>query len=265
MMRGYGGKWEAEQPQAGGNAAADPLHFHPVPEYVIAKTPTILNVPLAYLAEHHGAPKIHTALRTFVKRACPGTTNADVEADFKLKLWSRARLVHSPPPFKRSEGPSLNVIRAWPKKIDRFQRICHPAWFDTVLVLMYPNRSGIQRYCAGRMKAIFEIPQRRELYEGKLAYIEMFNKIPPQPEAPVGLFTSTQSIQHGQRIAAVFPLEDLRLTCHLAPHYCSFHPALKLLYYSDVLQLCKTFYINAFASYFWYELIRHWGQQGGET
>ncbi|KAG8685637.1 hypothetical protein FRC09_014619, partial [Ceratobasidium sp. 395] len=262
---GYGGRWEMEQPQQGGNAAADPPRFHPVPEYVTAKTPTIPNVPLTYLAEHHGAPKIHTALRTFVRRNCPGTTSADVEADFKLNLWSRTRLVHSPPPFKPSEGPSLDVIRAWPEKIDRFQRICRPARFDTVLVLMYPNRSGIQRYRAGRVKAIFEIPQRRELYEGKLAYVEMFGEIPPQPEAPVGLFTSTRSIQGGQRIAAVFPLEDLRLTCHLAPRYRSFHPAEKLLYYSDVLQLCETFYINTFASYFWYELIRHWGQQGGET
>ncbi|KAG8763308.1 hypothetical protein FRC12_008620 [Ceratobasidium sp. 428] len=132
---------------------------------------------------------------------------------------------------------------------------------------MHPNKSGIQRYRAGRVRAIFEIPERRGLYQGKLAYVEMFNDIPPRPEARVGLFTATRSVALGERIAAVFPLAQLRLTCHLAPHYRSFHPDPedRLLYHSDVLQLCETFYINSFASYFWYELIRHWGQQGGET
>ncbi|KAG8789156.1 hypothetical protein FRC12_013821 [Ceratobasidium sp. 428] len=231
-------------PQEDGNAAANPSLYHPVPEYVSAKAPTQANVSLPYLVKHHGALRILTALRTFVKCVHPGTKNANIEPDFLVNVWSCTCLVHSPPPFKRSEGPSLDVIRAWPEKIDHFNR-----------------------YCAGHVRAIFEIPERRGLYQGKLAYVEMFNNIPPRLEARVGLFTATQSVQLGKCVAAVFPLNQLRLTCHLAPHYRSFNPNPEqgLLYHSNVLQLCEMFYINSFASYFWYELIRHWGQQGGET
>ncbi|KAG8780472.1 hypothetical protein FRC12_022995, partial [Ceratobasidium sp. 428] len=101
---------------------------------------------------------------------------------------------------------------------------------------------------------------------GELVYVEMFNEIPSQPEALVGLFTATRSIQSGSRITAVFSLDQIRMTCHLAPRYRTFNiDPDQLLYHSDVLQLCETFFINVFASYFWYELIRHWGQQGGST
>ncbi|KAG8779955.1 hypothetical protein FRC12_023654 [Ceratobasidium sp. 428] len=263
---GRGGTWEVEEPHEGVNAAADPPLYHPVPEYVITKTPTVSNVSLDYLAEEHGATKLLTSLRTFVKRVRPGTRRHDIPSDIKLNVWSRVRLVHSPAPFKPSEGPTLNVMRAWPEKVDVFERVSRPPRFDTVLVLTDPGNSGIHRYRVARVRAIFEIPDRYDLYKGELVYVEMFNEIPPRPEAPIGLFTSTRSIQSGSRITAVFPLSKIRLTCHLAPRYRTFNiQPDEILYHSDVLQLCETFFINVFASYFWYELIRHWGQQGGDT
>ncbi|KAG8723819.1 hypothetical protein FRC09_001646 [Ceratobasidium sp. 395] len=209
-------------------------------------------VPGSGRGEEHGATKLLTSLRTFVQRVRPGTRRRDIPSDIKLNVWSRVRLVHSPAPFKPSKGPTLNVIRAWPEKVDVFERVSRPPRFDTVLVLTDPGNSGIHRYRVARVRAIFEIPDRYDLYKGELVYVEMFNEIPPRPEALIGLFTSTRSIQSGSRITAVFPLSKLRLTCHLVPRYRTFHiKPDEILYHVDVLQLCETFFINVFASYFW--------------
>ncbi|KAG9121968.1 hypothetical protein FRC07_001838, partial [Ceratobasidium sp. 392] len=238
-----GGRWEAKQPQEDVDMTDDPqddwpLIFHPVPELVIAKTPTTANVSLAHLHNKHGATKILPALLSFLKRDT-GRTAAQLRIELAgvttLNIWSRARLIHAPPPFKPFEGPSLDVVRAWPEKFDRYERVSRPARFDTVLVLMDNSASGIHRYRVGRVRVIFEIPQRRErgLYDGKLAYVEMFNVASRQPVEPAGLFTVTRSVQDGSRICIVVPLSQIRMTCHLAPQYNSFHPEEPLTLHSD--------------------------------
>lgn len=101
------------------------------------------------------------------------------------------------------------------------------------------------------------------LWKGKLAYVEMFNKMSREPDRKTGLFTVTRSVDdEGARLCAVVPLSDIRMTCHLAPKYDSILPEETLLHYSDALQIYKTFYFNIYASYFLYELLRHWSQDG---
>jgi hypothetical protein len=89
----------------------------------------------------------------------------------------------------------------------------------------------------------------------------MFNEMSRQPEEKNGLFTATRSVDHvGTRQCAVVRLSSIRMTCHLVPRYRTFEPPGPLILHSDVLQLCETFYFNIYATYFLYELIRHWSQ-----
>lgn len=109
---------------------------------------------------------------------------------------------------------------------------------------------------------IFELgPGMRHLCEETLAYVEMFNDMSREPDEKVGLFTTTRSNDgEGNRQCAVVRLSSICMTCYLGPKYKTFTPEEVLLLHSDVLQICKTFYFNIYATYFLYELVRHWSQ-----
>ncbi|QRW03427.1 plasma membrane ATPase 4 [Ceratobasidium sp. AG-Ba] len=245
-----GGEWQEEPP-------AEPVEyadqgtqrFHPVPEVVTAKTPTA-STTLANLQTANDTPRLLQSLHAYVRKTRPSLTPRQIQATLtpatKVPTWTRARLFHSPPPFKPSEGPQIDVIRAQPVKIDRFQRVCRPARFNTVLI--WNSRlqgEGIHRYRPAR-----------------LAYVELLNVVSQGPNAPTGLFTTARSVTDGVRSTSVVPLSDIAMTCHLVPRYRLFQPEDPLNQHSDVLQLCDYFFVNIFVTYFVYELFQHWGQQG---
>ncbi|KAG9093603.1 hypothetical protein FS749_014117 [Ceratobasidium sp. UAMH 11750] len=269
-----GGRWEVEQPQPQAEEAeeaedADPEdqhpRFHPVPECVVAKTPMASGTTLADLVRFHGADQIHDALHAFVAREHPDE-NMRLPLGLKLNVWSRARLFHSPPPFKPSEGPHVDVVCAQPVKVDRFKHVSWPARFDTVMILWDENKRGIHRYRPARIRVIFEFPPRHHrIYVQKLAYVELFNPVGQNPRRGTGLFTTTRSPGEGPRQCRVVPLSSIRMTCHLAPKYNEFEPDTPLTVLSDVLALCRIFYFNIFATYFTYELLRHWSQDGSDV
>ncbi|QRV73615.1 plasma membrane ATPase 4 [Ceratobasidium sp. AG-Ba] len=264
-----GGRWEKEKPaDQGPEAEPEPERFHPVPELVIAKTPTDARVKLSTLEERNNAPRLLTSLTRFLKTTCPDFRSQIpylVTPETKVSSWSRARLFHSPPPFKPSEGPHIDVIRAQPAKFDRFDRVSRPARFDTVLISNKDRRrQGIHRYTPARVRAIFELPPDLQyLCDEKLAHVDMFYSPSQNPKSDVGLHTATRALHDGIRVSVVIPLSRIAMTCHLAPRYNRFRPETPLIQYSDILQLCDSFYINIFASHFLYELFRHWGQAGG--
>ncbi|KAG9079726.1 hypothetical protein FRC06_007553, partial [Ceratobasidium sp. 370] len=192
-----------------GTGPARPAGRFPQCECVLAKTPTTSGATLTGLARTHGTDRLHDALHDFLKKEQPDR-NPRPPIGLKLNVWSRARLFHSPPPFKPSEGPHIDVIRAQPEKIDRFQRVSRPARFDTVLVLTNENGRGIHRYRPARVRLIFELPARHQhLYSGKLAYVEMFNAVSQNPRRGTGLFTTTRSPGQGPRQCRVVPLSSI--------------------------------------------------------
>jgi hypothetical protein len=150
-----GGGWEVEQPHVDDPPNQRPI-FHPVPEYVLVQAPTTTGVTLDYLSDHHSATRLGYALRLFLRKENPGIPSRNIEfpPNFKLNIWSRVRLFHSPLPFKPSEGPHIDVVRAQPIRVDRFERVSRPARFDTVLILTDKTKHGIHRkslftICAG--------------------------------------------------------------------------------------------------------------------
>ncbi|KAG8724983.1 hypothetical protein FRC09_011011 [Ceratobasidium sp. 395] len=261
-----GGGWDVEQPQPGDRDDQGP-RYHPAPDCVLADTPTIPSITLERLSNLHGAPQLRASLVQFLRRQRPGTRriNELITPDVKLSAWSRARLFHSPPPFKPSEGPHIDVVRTQPAKVDAFERLSRPARFDTVLIIDDKAGRGVHRYRPARVRAIFELPARlRHIYNGRLAFVELFYATCHRPLGPTGLFTTSRTMSQGVRLCAVIPLSDIRMTCHLVPRYNLF--ALRgLTLYSDVLRLCDKFFLNIFVSYFCYELFRHWSQEGSDV
>ncbi|KAG9119209.1 pre-mRNA-splicing factor 8 [Ceratobasidium sp. 392] len=261
-----GGSWKKEPREPGKPTNQGPWRLHPVPEVVLAKTPTN-SVAIAELQRLHHAPQLHRSLKRYLQKT-PPDLGADVIKHLvpKVHLWSRAQLFHSPPPFKSSEGPHIDAIRAQPAKIDRYEHVSWPARFDTVLLRSEnPQGVGIHRYQPARVRAIFQLPDRlQHICNEKLIHVELFNVTSQEPNAPMGLFTTTRSLSGGIRLCAIFLILDIAMTCHLAPVYRLFRPDLEtpLTQYSDVLQLCDTFFLNIFANYFLYELFWHWRQEG---
>lgn len=256
-----GGSWEEVQSVARPGDQAQRF-WHPVPTIKAAKAPTSKRVKISDLVESHDATELESSLRSFLRKENQGPLTTGVSLDSRVSVWSRVRLIHSPPPFKPSEGPHISVIRAQPAKLDKFERITRPARFDTVMILMNPEKHGVHRYRAGRVRVIFELERDVWGLRGeKLAYVEMFNEMSRQPEEKVGLFTTTRSLvgEHKRQCAVVY-LSSIRMTCHLVPKYRIFRTEAPLTIYSDVLQLCPTFYFNIYATYFLYELVRHWSQ-----
>ncbi|QRV73383.1 plasma membrane ATPase 4 [Ceratobasidium sp. AG-Ba] len=258
-----GGQWQEEPPvEHAEDANQETRRFHPVPEIVTAKT-AMASTTLGNLQTSNDAPRLLPSLHTFVRKIHPQLTNLQIQATLtpatKVPIWTCACLFHSPPPFKPLEGPHIDVIRAQPVKIDHFQHVCRPARFDMVLIR---NRNP-QGYRPARIRAIFELPERlHHICDQKLAYVELFNVTSQNPNAPTGLFTTARSISNGVRSTSVVPLSDIAMTCHLAPRYRLFQPEDPLNQHSDVLQLCDHFFVNIFATYFLFELFRHWDQAG---
>ena len=139
-----GGSWEkvvsAAQPGDQGQT-----FYHPVPEVVLAKAPTANGVGLANLQKHHNATKLETSLKTFLKRENPHTQGIQIPSDLWLNIWRCARLVYPPPPFKPSEGPHIDVMRAQPEKIDSFEHVSRSAHFDTVMILHNKEKHNAHR------------------------------------------------------------------------------------------------------------------------
>ncbi|QRV85923.1 hypothetical protein RhiJN_13941 [Ceratobasidium sp. AG-Ba] len=236
---------------------------------VVAKTPTS-SLTLDAVQRQNNAPQLCHSLELYLRRRNPEVRLHEIRQlvppTTKVNTWSRARLFHAPPPFKPSEGPHVDAVRAQPVKLDRFERVSRPARFDTVLIRSREQRTGVHRYRPARVRAIFQLPRRlSHLCDEKLVHVELFNSPSQNPNPPVGLYTTTRSIQDGIRSTLVVPLVDIAMTCHLAPRYSHFHPQNQLIQYADLLQLCEHFYLNIFASYFLYELFQHWGQAGGSA
>ncbi|KAG8723518.1 hypothetical protein FRC09_003009 [Ceratobasidium sp. 395] len=239
-----------------------PSIFHPDPEIRHAKKPTI-SARGTHLVEKHGTTRLLPALRSFFRREQLEFDGPAPNLNDKFDIWYRCRLLHSPPPFKPTEGPRVDVVRALPGIVDRHGCRRRPAHFDTALYIHNEEGVGLRRFRACRVRAIFELPERfHDIYSGKLVYAELFNEF-RGPERTTELYTTTHTYDNSaRREAQVFPLSRLRMTAHIAPHYGTATKELDLSTESDILHSCKKFLFNKYGSFFSFELMHHWENVG---
>jgi hypothetical protein len=128
------------------NQEESPSVFYPEPHVKHAKKPT-LTATATHLVSKHGAAKLLPAVKSFLRQRNLCTRDLNLSAHDKYRIWSRCRFIHSPPPFKPTEGGRTDVIRAFPAVIDEHGRPRKEAQYDTVLFVHDEEKDGLHREC----------------------------------------------------------------------------------------------------------------------
>ncbi|KDN40727.1 hypothetical protein RSAG8_07902, partial [Rhizoctonia solani AG-8 WAC10335] len=122
----------------------EPMLYYPNPTVVTAATRKP-PVTLQYLIATHSATNIGRDISLFLKKLHPTIPLITLPPNTELRIWTIARLFHAPLPFKPLDPPKVDHVRARPATIDNIQQIRRVEQYDTVLVLAYPNKTGIHR------------------------------------------------------------------------------------------------------------------------
>jgi hypothetical protein len=120
---------------------------------------------------------------------------------------------------------------------------------------------SISGYRAARVRAVFALPPRfGNLASQKLAYIEYFTPFTQTPPRnPQQLYTVSHSKRtNGTRVAAVIPIEQIKLVCHLVPNFHPSHMTEQLWNSSDILQDASSFYLNEYSNHLFYSFMYLW-------
>ncbi|KAG8701170.1 hypothetical protein FRC09_005520 [Ceratobasidium sp. 395] len=251
---------EEEGPrQATAAADANGVH-HPSPEFAIAMRATCY-ATLSQLINDYGATSFERALKTFLRPYAEGRWF--ILASDKFYVWHKLTLYHHPLPFAPDEPRQRDVIRARPRargtRNNPLKRR-EPA-FDTVLYVHDSHQVGLSRYRAGRVRAIFQLPDRlQHMYAGELVFLELFS--PLNDPGPHHLLHPTSHLMSGgARRCLVVPIQDVVLACHLAPNFRHVRANIPLDWHVDLLSKTRRFFFNHYYNLFTFRLIQYWRHQ----
>ncbi|KAG8792140.1 hypothetical protein FRC12_007023 [Ceratobasidium sp. 428] len=232
---------------------------HPAPEFAIAIRP-YRRATMSEIADDYGATSLERALTGFLRpyAHCRYFILPNKEFD----VWQKVTLYHRPLSFAPDEPLQRNVIRARPAVRDARNRVLRryePA-FDTALFLHDTRQFGLHRYRAGRVRAIFRLPERLHyLYSGELVYLELFAPFSASPIPNHSLYTtSVARASPGTRRGIVVPIQDLALACHLAPRFRRVPRGIGLDSRADLLNDTRHFFFNHYYNYYTFQLLRYW-------
>ncbi|KAG8767417.1 hypothetical protein FRC12_006265 [Ceratobasidium sp. 428] len=236
---------------------------YPAPEFALAIRPTT-RATMAEITDDYGATSFERALANFLR---PHSNSSSYGSYFILPheqfdVWHKATLYHRRLSFAPNEPLQRDVIRARPAARDAWNRIRyrHEAAFDTALFVHDRHQFGLHRYRAGRVRAIFSLPERlHKLYSGELVYLDLFSPFSASPVPVHSLYTtSTAQASPGTRRGIVIPIEDLALACHLAPQFRRVNRNISLDPHADLLRDTRHFFFNHYYNHYTFQLIRFW-------
>ncbi|KAF8606951.1 hypothetical protein BDV93DRAFT_436496 [Ceratobasidium sp. AG-I] len=240
-----------------GDPDADPVEY-PHPQFAIAIRPT-KRPTLQELEDDYGAKSLVPALDKFLKPYARGRGRYFFLPHDTFDLWHKLTLYHLPLSFAPDEPPQRDVIRIRPPIRDAHGRLKREGVFDTALFLHDPQEFGLHRYRAGRVRAIFRLPDRLQyLYSGELVYLELFAPFCNDDATVQGLHTTSHSRDSGERRCIVAPIADVVLACHLAPRFRRLDSDVVLDWRVDLLADCHRFFFNHYYNFYTFQLLQYW-------
>ncbi|KAG9119492.1 hypothetical protein FRC07_005458 [Ceratobasidium sp. 392] len=234
------------------------IHY-PQPSISIAKQPTVPRVPGRVLITSYGASDLIRALNSFLasKSHSHDRDNFVLPSD-RFDVWHKATLNHLRPPSAVDEGGHRDVIRIRPAVRDADGRVKETGGFDTTLFAVNWHDYGIDRFCAGQVRAIFTLPKHlQHVHSGPLVFIDMFSPFLPDTTALHHLFRVTPGYFRGSAASVVLPLSSLAMACHLAPNF-SLPPMPVPHSSSHVVYAGQQFFFNEFYNHFTFLLMAYW-------
>ncbi|QRW13184.1 hypothetical protein RhiLY_12183 [Ceratobasidium sp. AG-Ba] len=238
--------------------------YYPQPMTSIARRPAVLNVAACVIASSYGAPEFIRVLQLFLSATTPLPKPPLLLPSHHFPVWHKAVLEHRPLSFALGQPCQRDVIRAHPPIRDAAGRISKAGVFDTALFAVDRSCSGLKRFRAGRVRAIFALPQDLvHLYDGPLVYLDVFAPFSSDDSNTHCLFSTTPQYYGTSYAPIVLPLACLKLACHLAPDFSS--PSTRPPA-SSCLALTHTRYLlNEFYTYFTFLILSHWRVAGGDV
>ncbi|KAG8687662.1 hypothetical protein FRC08_011864 [Ceratobasidium sp. 394] len=238
--------------------------WYPTPQIAIAKRPALGTRTGTYIMSKHGASDLIPATVRYLSSVAPAGTTIALSKHSKFKLWSRFKLRHPRLPFAPRVEAQVDQVRASPRLLDNEGRIIRFGAFDVVLVAPSDDSEaeGLHRFQAGRVRAIFELPNHLlPLCSEKLAYVELFRPFSANVTYPTSLYTTGHMMRDNQRAVAVVPISKIRMACHLAPRYHLLDPDQIVSSSTDLLAIHNSFLLNRYTSHFQFAVMDYWEAQ----
>ncbi|CUA77886.1 hypothetical protein RSOLAG22IIIB_12890 [Rhizoctonia solani] len=235
--------------------------YYPTRKILIAKRPTIVSRHLTDVAREQDAPGLWDALQDYVDTVEPDLTY-QLKPTLKIGTWSFFKLAHPPLPFAPLVGPLLDFVRATPARKNAGGDQTREAKYDTVLIEEYPQREGIYRYRAARVRVIFQLSSfcQRDIPE-PLAYVEWFDRFSGQLR-PSELVATRPSRTGSVRHTAVIPIARICMACQLVPKYHEVKDLGTIFSTDDLLDTFPRFLFNPYSTDYSWSLWDHWDRLG---
>ncbi|KDN39905.1 hypothetical protein RSAG8_08556, partial [Rhizoctonia solani AG-8 WAC10335] len=243
----------------------DEFFAYPNPTRQLAVKPTVTNKPIREIQDRYQASDFIFSVKDFLNRRCDvSQRDVLISPENTVNLWHKLYLYHPPPSFAPFDPIRRDVVRARPPTRSE------PGVWDVCLYLERPNRlrptvdrnkkHGIERYRAGRVRAIFTLPSHlRFYYPDPLAYVEVFTPF----DASVSPFNKLHSTKidydsRGRRRTLVVPVSEIYFACHLVPKFHKLDDGVALHKDTDLLSISRYFWLNHYYNHHFFRLIQHW-------
>ncbi|KAG8796342.1 hypothetical protein FRC12_000059 [Ceratobasidium sp. 428] len=232
---------------------------YPRPTLSVAVQPTKARRTGHHLVSTYGTTDLIRSLDRFLKPLARDTGVAPrIFLADTFDVWHKLTIHHRSIRFAPDEHLHQDVVRIRPPSTDAHgYRV--PGLFDTALFLNRPQAVGLQRYRAGRVRAIFTLPSRLQtLYPGRLAYVELFTSFKSSVSPTHGMHAVSHDLKNGQRRAMVIPVEQVTMACHLGPRFAHVSADVQRHTQVDMLSLSRHFHLNPFYNSFLNLYLRYW-------
>ncbi|KAG1811639.1 hypothetical protein EV424DRAFT_1473681 [Suillus variegatus] len=228
----------------------------------MTKHPTIKRVQLDRIVREYGATFFTEALaRYVVGRNQPGLSAAQLEREAAhiilpfdtVATFHRIKFNTINAHGIQDSSVTVDSVHCQPSQEDKRGHMI-PARFDTVLVNEGDGGiTGIDGYRVAQVRVVFTLTNQASnvLFRAgpaqpptHLAYVEWFTPF-QQPESHHGLYKVGRLIRHGERLASIIDISDIRRSIHLIPNFGAAAP--REWTSSTVLECCSTFFVNSFS------------------